>query len=215
MRAHLARLPLLLALGGGGLQAGDLTWGLQVGMVALQGDVKDHAYLGTHKGLGGAALELRLEWAVSPRDAVRFRFGSMGSGTGRENLVEVDPDLGPVTLSTEWHSRELGVDWRRQWSAGTGGWYTVAGLGLAHAELDASFRAEPWPGEPRVGHTLHYQQDNRLALHLGGGYQFTRHFNVELGYHQVAVDKDGADGFGISALKWVELGVGVTFGRRR
>ncbi|BDU71670.1 hypothetical protein [Mesoterricola silvestris] len=210
-----ARLPILLALAAAGLHAADFSWGLQAGILAPQGDLKNHAILGTGTTLGGSAVNLHFEWGVSRRDALRLRFGLMGTGEGRENLLDQDPQLGPITLSTEWTSREAAVDWRRLWSGGDTGWYSTAGLGLASPRESTTTWGLLYPGGPRVGSTRSRTQHGRLALCLGLGYQLNRRFHGEVAYHQVSTDKSGSQGFGISAMSWMTLQLGVDFGRGR
>lgn len=209
------KLAILLAVNGLALQAGDYSWGIQVGALASQGDMKSHAFLGTQKSLGGSVLNLNFEWEVGQRNAVRLRFSGMGTGTGRENLLEQDPVLGRVTISTEWTSNEVGLDWRRQWTPGPNGWYSTLGLGLASPKMMFTIRAPLYPGGPTGGSTREVRQHSKLSMRLGLGYQINRHYNTELSYHQVNVDKSGADGLGIGAMKWLSLGLGLNFGRQR
>ena len=211
MRFGFPSLAVLLAVSSGILWAGDTSWAFQLGAMAPQGSLKTDPLAGSQRSLGGPVLGLLFERSFRPQDAVRLRLSLAGLSAGGRNPL----GTGGAYTESEWSLPEVGLDWRRQWTGGTSGWYTTAGLGLASPKLNRSAYWPLSPGGPVVGGSTQVTQHHKPAVRIGGGWQFNRRFSAEGAYHFVKVDSSPQEGFGVGTLAWFELSVGIHWGRGR
>lgn len=204
------KIAALAALAGPCLHAGGFSWSIKAGVTAPVGAMKEDDRLGTHRAFGGSALSLGFSWQVGAADGIRLRFDGQSMRQGEPNPVPGASPEGSVFREAAWYIPEVGLDWRHRWGQ-AGRWYTVAGAGLAFPKLDVTTFFKN-PGGPELGSTSSYRQDRRLDLRLGGGYELSRRWFAEAGFHALKARTDGPDGYPFGTLTWFEVGAGIRFG---
>ena len=213
MLCSCSRLGLVLAAFGSVLQVGAFSWAIQAGAMAPQGAMASSPLVGLHRTVGGQAYGLHFEWGLDNVDALRLRFADTGTGNQGER-IPLDASKG-ITAAASWTIPEVGLDWRRQWTGQEAGWYTAVGLAVASPRLNWTEYAPLWSGGPVAGSSHLYQQNHKVPLRVGAGYQLNRRFHAELAWHYLKVEGGGPDGFALNQLTWLDLSVGINFGRGR
>jgi hypothetical protein len=189
------RLALSFALAGTILSAQDLSGGLQTGLSLPVGDLKDKSGAGTN-AFFGAHIGGHLDFTLTPHHEVRAQLTF-------HNLQGSDWGGGYRNLQHDFKILQAGADWVYHFQSPRQGWYTIAGASLNSIKDD--YNGNNFSGSS--------SQSGRLGVRGGGGFTFNQVFSLEGTLNQVAVDKNGADGFGFDTATWAQVSALFRFGR--
>lgn len=208
MRNRIVRLSLLVLVPLAS-QAAEGSWSLQGGIAAPVGPMKNDPLVGSRTTVAGFTLSGAYSLHVSDRDTLQFKAGTSSLTHGADGTFRSELPPYNVTFSSSWSIPELGVDWRRAWAGRR--FFTEAGVALAFPKLSVTQKF-PGGGGYTFGGTSDVRQSAKPDLRCGIGTHLSRRTFVELQFHDVFVEKSGADGFNIGTLTWVELTFGIRFG---
>ncbi len=179
------------------LVAQDLTGGLQAGLAKPFGDFESKNPYGVKDG-NGVQFGGHLNFHFNRQHALRLHLDTFGfSGDSvRDGGQYRDNTYGVL---------QFGADYVLTFNNPSRGPLFLAGVTVNKVKAKAT-----WDFLPDAEAT----QNGRLGIRVGGGYAFNHWFSLEGTINHVAVDKGGADGFGIDALTWVGATAVFRFGGR-